>query len=70
MPDYRKLQAGDAGYELIQAYKSLGFRVCDSYDHNEPDGCSNPDCFKNPNKHPNKWTEANEEQADGRFNRK
>lgn len=26
--------------------QSLGHLICDSVDHNENDGCSNPNCFK------------------------
>lgn len=45
---YRKIKAGEPMYEMIQANKKAGMWVCDSWDHNEPGGCSNPRCFKHP----------------------
>jgi len=33
-------------YKRIVEYKRLGLWICDSEDHNEPEGCSNPECFK------------------------
>lgn len=39
-PDY------GAVYERIEALKNEGIWVCDALDHNEPDGCSNPECWK------------------------
>lgn len=45
--NYRRVEKGEPGYEHIQALRNRAIWVCDSYDHNEPEGCSNPDCFKN-----------------------
>lgn len=43
---YRKIMPGEPMYEMVQADKAAGRHVCDSWDHNEPGGCSNPGCFK------------------------
>lgn len=47
---YRKVAPGEPGYTFIQSCKNRGMWVCDSYDHNEPTGCSNPECFKHPDR--------------------
>ena len=52
---YRKVKRGEPGYELIQDAKNRGTWICDSYDHNENEGCSNPDCFKHPNYKDRRW---------------
>lgn len=44
---YRRLQPGDAAYEMVQAILKEGRWSCDSVDHNSPKGCSNPVCFQN-----------------------
>lgn len=44
--DYRRVKPGEPAYALIKANQDAGLWVCDSYDHNEPGGCSNPGCFK------------------------
>ena len=43
---YDKVKRGEPGYRMIQANKKRGMWICDSADHNENTGCSNPDCFK------------------------
>jgi hypothetical protein len=44
---YQKLEPGDAMYEIVKYAHEHGRPwVCDSRDHNEPGGCSNPQCFK------------------------
>jgi len=45
---YRKLEPSSAMYKFVQEMKAAGYWVCDSYDHNEDSGCSNPECFKHP----------------------
>jgi hypothetical protein len=51
--EYRRLKPGDAMYSYVTTMKAIGqWWGCDSYDHNENDGCSNPICFKyNGGKH-------------------
>lgn len=45
--DYPKLTPDDGVvYRMVEKHKSLGNFICDSRDHNEPSGCSNPECFK------------------------
>jgi hypothetical protein len=44
--NYRRVEKGEPDYERIQQLKNRAIWVCDSYDHNESNGCSNPDCFK------------------------
>lgn len=43
---YERVKPGEPTYEFIQGAKRHGIWVCDSVDHNEDYGCSNPDCFK------------------------
>lgn len=45
---YAKIQRGHPFYKMLRASKKMGVWMCDSLDHNEPEGCSNPDCFKHP----------------------
>lgn len=45
--NYRRVMKGEAGFERIETLRYMNIWVCDSYDHNEDNGCSNPDCFKN-----------------------
>lgn len=49
---YRRIAPGDPGYAFVHNLKTAGEPVCDSYDHNDPGGCSNPNCFKYPWKTP------------------
>ena len=42
--NYRRVEKGEPFYEMIQEAKNTGRWMCDSYNHNEPSGCSNPDC--------------------------
>jgi hypothetical protein len=44
--DYPKVQLGEAAYEQVEACRKAGTWACDSADHNGPEGCSNPECFK------------------------
>jgi hypothetical protein len=44
---YERLKPGDAMYEMVKYAHDHGRSwVCDSLDHNEEGGCSNPKCFK------------------------
>lgn len=43
---YRRIQPGEPMFEMAQANKRAKLWVCDSADHNEEGGCSNPECFK------------------------
>lgn len=45
---YSKVQEGEPAFEHIKGARAAGVWACDSVDHNEPNGCSNPDCFKHP----------------------
>lgn len=46
-PTYEKVQPEDGPiYTMIQRHQAHGNFICDSRDHNEDTGCSNPDCFK------------------------
>lgn len=55
--EYRKVKEGEVGFERIQFLQLKGVWICDSYDHNESSGCSNPDCFKNARWHYREWRE-------------
>ena len=46
LEQYQKVKEGASDYKYIQTLKKLGRWVCDSVDHNESTGCSNPNCFK------------------------
>jgi hypothetical protein len=46
MSDYERIKPGHAAYRLVTALRDVGRFACDSDDHNEGDGCSNPTCFK------------------------
>jgi hypothetical protein len=47
MSDYEKIGPQDGlVYERVRAVKDAGRWICDSVDHNEDGGCSNPECFK------------------------
>lgn len=43
---YGRIGPGHPAYERVQMLKARNMTVCDSLDHNEVSGCSNPDCFK------------------------
>jgi hypothetical protein len=43
---YRKIRQGEPSFERIKFIQSIGQWICDSWDHNEEEGCSNPECFK------------------------
>lgn len=43
---YRKVQEGEPAFEHIKGIRAAGVWACDSVDHNDNDGCSNPQCFK------------------------
>ena len=45
-PTYAKLYPGHPAYERVSAMLAKGIEACDSLDHNESNGCSNPDCWK------------------------
>lgn len=47
---YKKIRPGHPAYERVQSCKKAGLEACDSVDHNEDKGCSNPACFKHPKK--------------------
>lgn len=44
--NYRKILPGDPCYPRIAACRDAGAWICDSLDHNDDPGCSNPGCFK------------------------
>lgn len=46
--NYKRVEKGEPFYDFIQQAKNDGRWMCDSADHNESNGCSNPDCFKHP----------------------
>lgn len=49
VPDYPRLGPEHGRiYELVKFANDHGRWLCDSVDHNEDGGCSNPDCFKHP----------------------
>ena len=43
---YARIKPGHPAYERVTELKRLGHQACDSEDHNDSGGCSNPDCFK------------------------
>jgi hypothetical protein len=45
-PEYARIKRGHPAYERVTELKRLGGQACDSVDHNDDGGCSNPDCFK------------------------
>lgn len=44
--DYTKVDLTDEAYAHVKYNREHGMFACDAVDHNEPAGCSNPDCFK------------------------
>lgn len=46
LAEYRRIQPGEPMYDMVKANQDAKRWVCDSYDHNELEGCSNPKCFK------------------------
>lgn len=52
------MNENDKKIEEIKMAMDSAWR-CDSLDHNEPDGCSNPECFKHDPPHP-MWKEFEE----------
>jgi hypothetical protein len=52
---YQKVKEGEPFYDMIVDFESRGVWVCDSSDHNEDDGCSNPDCFKHESQRRKNW---------------
>lgn len=45
-PPYARIDLGDPTYRHVKNLIDKGLWACDSIDHNESTGCSNPDCFK------------------------
>lgn len=43
---YKKVKRGEPAFGIIAVFKKAKIWVCDSEDHNDPKGCSNPQCFK------------------------
>lgn len=60
---YKKMSQGDPMFELVDARKKAGLWACDSLDHNEPDGCSNPECFKHDGPAAKIWSDWAEDIA-------
>jgi hypothetical protein len=43
---YKRIEPGHCDYDRLQANIAAGQWMCDSVDHNEVWGCSNPGCAK------------------------
>lgn len=43
---YAKITPAHPSYGIVQTWLARGAFACDSVDHNEQPGCSNPACFK------------------------
>ena len=57
---YPKMGPGHPSYERLLACQAGGLWMCDSVDHNDPGGCSNPECFNFPFPLPG-WEQARNE---------
>lgn len=49
-PSYEHVDLTDPTHRHVKAMLDRGQWACDSVDHNEDTGCSNPTCFKHPGK--------------------